>query len=71
MVNSIQANAIIVHLNPLQELIQPEGDVQFSGVLDGIEQLVKESSVPIIVKETGAGIDSSVAKRLLNAGVKD
>ena len=70
MVNSIQANAIIVHLNPLQELIQPEGDVQFTGVLDGIEQLVKESSAPIIVKETGAGIDSSVAKRLLNVGVR-
>ena len=70
MISSIQANAIIVHLNPLQELIQPEGDVQFSGVLKGIEQLVKHSSVPIIVKETGAGIDSSVAKRLLNAGVK-
>tara|TARA_B100000575_G_scaffold294479_1_gene310703 strand:- start:1506 stop:2582 length:1077 start_codon:yes stop_codon:yes gene_type:complete len=70
MINSIQANAIIVHLNPLQELIQPEGDIQFSGVLKGIEQLVKHSSVPIIVKETGAGIDSKVAKRLLNAGVK-
>lgn len=70
MINSIKANAIIVHLNPLQELIQPEGDVQFSGILKGIEQLVKNSSVPIIVKETGAGIDSKVAKRLLNAGVK-
>ena len=70
MISSIQANAIIVHLNPLQELIQPEGDVQFSGVLKGIEQLAKHSSVPIVVKETGAGIDSSVAKRLLNAGVK-
>jgi isopentenyl-diphosphate delta-isomerase len=70
MINSIQANAVIVHLNPLQELIQPEGDTQFDGVLKGIEQLVNESSVPLIVKETGAGIDSAVAKRLLNVGVK-
>ena len=51
-------------------MIQPEGDVQFTGVLDGIEQLVKNASAPIIVKETGAGIDSSVAKRLLNVGVR-
>jgi len=70
MISSIQANAVIVHLNPLQELIQPEGDTQFDGVLKGIEQLVNESSVPLIVKETGAGIDAAVAKRLLNVGVK-
>ena len=42
IISSIQANAIIVHLNPLQELIQPEGDVKFSGVLKGIEQLAKQ-----------------------------
>ena len=70
LTNSIEANAIIVHLNPLQELMQPEGDRNFKGVLNGIEQLVKDSSVPVIVKETGAGISKYVAKRLLNAGVE-
>lgn len=69
LVESIEANAIIVHLNPLQELVQPEGDRNFQGVLNGIEDLVKRSDVPVIVKETGAGISKYVAKRLLNIGV--
>ncbi len=69
LTDSIEANAIIVHLNPLQELMQPEGDRNFAGVLNGIEQLVKDSGVPIIVKETGAGISKYDAKRLLNVGV--
>ena len=60
------SNALLFILIRLQELNSTEGDVQFSGVLDGIEQLVK-NSVPIIVQGAG-GYDSSVAKRLLNAG---
>jgi len=69
LIDSIEANAIIVHLNPLQELMQPEGDRNFAGILDGIQNLVEESQVPIIVKETGAGISNYVAKKLLNIGV--
>ena len=69
LIESIEANAIIVHLNPLQELMQPEGDRNFAGVLNGIEQLVKDSEIPLIVKETGAGISKYDTKRLLNAGV--
>jgi isopentenyl-diphosphate delta-isomerase len=69
LIDSIEANAIIVHLNPLQELMQPEGDRNFKGVLNGIEQLVNDAGVPVIVKETGAGISDYSAKRLLNAGV--
>lgn len=68
--NAIKADAVIVHLNPLQELMQPEGDRNFKGVLSGIEQLVKDSRLPVIVKETGAGISAHVARRLLNAGVQ-
>lgn len=70
LISSIQANAIIVHLNPLQELMQPEGDRNFKGVLEGIERMVKDSEVPVMVKETGAGISKYVAKRLLNVGVE-
>ncbi|MEQ9310524.1 MAG: type 2 isopentenyl-diphosphate Delta-isomerase [Balneolaceae bacterium] len=70
LISSIEADAVIVHLNPLQELMQPEGDRNFKGVLTGIEQLVKNSNIPVIVKETGAGISKYVAKRLLNAGVQ-
>lgn len=70
LIESINADAIIVHLNPLQELIQPEGDRSFKGIRDGIAQLVKDSKVPVIVKETGAGISGDVAQRLLTLGVK-
>lgn len=69
LIDSIEANAVIVHLNPLQELMQPEGDRNFKGIKNGIRQLVEESSVPVIVKETGAGISGDAAKRLLNTGV--
>jgi isopentenyl-diphosphate delta-isomerase len=65
----IEANAFAVHLNPLQELLQPEGNPHFRGVLNGIEMLVKELSIPLIVKEIGAGISLSVAKRLVDVGV--
>lgn len=66
---SIKADAIIVHLNPLQEIVQPEGDRKFIGIESGIKQLVKECGVPVIVKETGAGITADAARRLLSSGV--
>jgi isopentenyl-diphosphate delta-isomerase len=69
MIDSIEADAVIVHLNPLQELMQPEGDRNFKGIEKGIEELVKKIDQPVIVKETGAGISKNVAKRLLNVGV--
>lgn len=69
LVNSIEADAVIVHLNPLQELMQPEGDRNFKGIEAGIAQLCDESKIPVIVKETGAGITASVAERLIKAGV--
>lgn len=69
LIDPLQANALIVHLNPLQEMLQREGDRNFKGILDGISSLAKASPVPIIVKETGAGIDGKTAQRLLEAGV--
>lgn len=65
----IDADAIAVHLNPLQELLQPEGNPRYRGVLDGIERLVRESPVPVIVKEVGAGLSCDAGRRLLEAGV--
>jgi isopentenyl-diphosphate delta-isomerase len=70
LIDLIQADGFAVHLNPLQELLQPEGDTNFSGVLDGIELLAKSLPVPLIVKEIGAGISSDVARRLIDVGVK-
>ncbi len=69
LVDTIQANAFAVHLNPLQEFLQPEGKTNFTGVLKGIERLVKYLNVPIIVKEIGAGISPTVAQKLMNVGV--
>lgn len=66
----IHADAFAVHLNPLQEFLQPEGNTNFRGVLSGIEKLVKELPMPVIVKEIGAGISSDVARRLVEVGVK-
>ena len=70
LVDLIRADAFTVHLNPLQELLQPEGDTNFRGVLDGIARLAAGLPVPVIVKEIGAGISKGVARRLLDVGVK-
>ena len=70
LIDLIQADGFAVHLNPLQELLQPEGDTNFYGVLNGIEFLVNSIHVPIIVKEVGAGISADVARRLIDVGVK-
>ncbi len=66
----IRADAFAIHLNPLQEFLQPEGNTDFRGVLKGIEKLVKGLSIPVIVKEIGAGISGDVAERLVNVGVR-
>lgn len=69
IIDLIRADALTVHLNPLQEVLQPEGNTNFRGVLTGIERLIKELDVPIIVKEVGAGINNVVAQKLLDVGV--
>lgn len=68
-VEMIGANAMAIHLNFLQEAIQPEGDVDARGVLAEIKEICKASKVPIIVKETGAGISHKIAWELKKAGV--
>lgn len=66
----IDADAIQLHLNPAHEVVMLEGDRDFKGVLNNIENLVKNVSKPIIVKEVGFGISNKVAKKLYDAGVK-
>lgn len=70
LVSVVEADALAIHLNPLQEVIQKDGDRDFSGVLDAISKIVEYLSVPIIVKETGAGISTEVAIKLAEVGVK-
>ena len=69
IVKMIRANALVVHLNPLQELVQPEGEPKYAGVLARISELVKNMDIPVIVKEVGAGISREVAIKLEMAGV--
>lgn len=69
MIDMIEANALVVHLNPLQELIQPEGEPKYKGVLAKIKEISTNFDIPIIVKEVGAGISMEVAKKLESAGV--
>ena len=69
MIEMIEANALVVHLNPLQELIQPEAEPKYKGVLSKIKEICANFDLPIIVKEVGAGISMEVAKKLESAGV--
>jgi isopentenyl-diphosphate delta-isomerase len=68
-VEMIEADALILHLNPLQEALQPEGDHDFSNLADKIEYIEKKLEVPIIIKEVGWGIATQTAEKLLEAGV--
>lgn len=70
LVEMIDADAIAVHLNPLQEALQPEGEAKYSGLLARLERLVERAPVPVIAKETGAGISREVAEKLAKIGVK-
>ena len=69
-IDDIEANAIAIHLNPLQEIVQPEGDHDWRGVLNGISEAVKTLPCPIIVKEVGRGLSKEVIKNLFDVGVK-
>ena len=66
----IGADALAIHLNPGQELIQDRGDRDFRGVVDAIARVVEASPLPVIVKETGCGLSAQAARLLVRAGVE-
>jgi isopentenyl-diphosphate delta-isomerase len=68
-VEMIEADAIAIHLNFLQEAIQPEGDHNAIGCFAAIEELARDFKKPVIVKETGCGISAATARRCWGAGV--
>lgn len=68
-VEMIEADALILHLNPLQEAVQPEGDTHFAGLAARIAEVCRALSVPVIVKEVGWGISERTARLLADAGV--
>ncbi|MCP4647594.1 MAG: type 2 isopentenyl-diphosphate Delta-isomerase [bacterium] len=70
LVSKAELDGMAVHLNPLQEVLQPEGDKNFKDALKKVEMLCEGLSVPVIAKETGAGISREVAEQLKSAGVQ-
>lgn len=68
-VEMIQADALVLHLNPLQEALMPEGDTAFRGLLPKIEKVCRALDVPVVAKEVGWGISGDVARQLVDAGV--
>ena len=68
-IEAIRADGLILHLNPLQEALQPKGNTNFKGLLKKIETICKKLDFPVIVKEVGWGISSRVARDLAAVGV--
>jgi isopentenyl-diphosphate delta-isomerase len=69
VVELLEADALILHLNPLQECIQPKGDTSFKGLLDRIATVCQQLTVPVIIKEVGNGISAPMAEKFIAAGV--
>lgn len=68
-IEMLNTDALAIHLNPLQEIIQPEGDVDAKGYVEDIKAICSNTNIPIIAKETGAGIGMEDAKILEKIGV--
>ncbi|MBD2521823.1 type 2 isopentenyl-diphosphate Delta-isomerase [Nostoc sp. FACHB-133] len=69
VVDILEADALILHINPLQECIQTKGDTNFRGLIDKIADLCSKLPVPVIAKEVGNGISAAIANKLIAAGV--
>ena len=69
-VEMVQADGLYLHLNSMQEALQPEGETRFSGLLSKIELVCKNLPVPVVVKEVGWGISGKAATRLQEVGVQ-
>lgn len=69
LTDAIQAQALIIHCNPLQEVIQPEGTPQFKGCWQALAKLTSAIKLPVVIKETGCGFSSSTLNRLKDMGI--
>lgn len=69
LIEVLEAEALIIHCNPLQEAIQPEGTPQFKGCWEALARLVNSIAIPVVVKETGCGFAEKTLKRLNDIGV--
>jgi len=70
LVAALQASALFVHTNPLQEALQPEGTPEFKGGLKALSQLCQQLNVPVVLKETGCGFSVATLQRLKETGLK-
>ena len=70
LVRLIDLNVFVVHLNPLQEMLQKNGEIEFKGLKDALAEFVAEIGIPVMVKEVGSGISARVAAELLAMGVQ-
>lgn len=69
LTDSLEAEALFVHLNPLQECLQPEGTPKFRGAHEALSRLVREIGLPVVVKETGCGFSAKTLERLRGMGL--
>jgi isopentenyl-diphosphate Delta-isomerase len=69
LIDLIEADALIIHANILQELVQPEGEPNFHGFIKKLDKVIPKIKIPIIVKEVGCGISKQAAKKLLDTGI--
>lgn len=69
IIEAVNADVLVLHFNPLQEALQPEGNTNFSGLLKKIEQVCRALPVPVVAKEVGGGISEKAARHLFEAGV--
>jgi isopentenyl-diphosphate delta-isomerase len=70
IVEMVDADALVFHVNPIQEVIQPEGDRNFANLLPKLSKIIEKVGVPIIVKEVGFGLSEDVVRRLYKIGVR-
>lgn len=70
IIDILEADALILHINPLQEFIQPRGDTNFRGLLDKIATICAKLPVPVIAKEVGNGISALMAEKLISVGIQ-
>lgn len=69
-VEMVDADALALHLNPLQEALQPEGQCDFRGLTTKVGEVARDLEVPVVVKEIGCGISAATARRLVEVGVE-
>jgi isopentenyl-diphosphate delta-isomerase len=69
LIDNLKAQVFIIHCNPLQEVIQPEGTPFFQGAWDSIDKVVRQLDIPVVVKETGSGFSIKTIQRLNQIGV--